>query len=149
MEPFEDSNLRPEAGNERDFYALPLVRTTAPEHKVEGSVLIKMSVGAVVMMAFVAVVSIRVMLQTHGEKAKIEPAVALLVMFSSAAVGALIGGLLALKDRVQRKLEKGERVSYGLRLIFGAKEVSLALWIGVTLFICLIGLPILLSLLPF
>ena len=115
------------------------------ENQINGSVVTKMAVGAIVMTAFVATVSIRVMVKTHGDDVTFDPIVAATIVISSASVGAILGAVLALKDRVQQRLAKGERISFILRLLFGSGSKSLTVWIGFVFFVCLVVLPILLA----
>jgi hypothetical protein len=129
--------------------SLPFRHSTEQKNRVDGSVAKKMCVGAVVMAAFVAIISIRVMVATYGDDAKIDPLIATVTLLSSSIIGAMLGATLALKDCIHRKISDGERVSVVHRLLFGYGFRSLAAWICIVFFICMVVLPILLTIRPF
>lgn len=150
MKPLEDGDFSPDSNSDlRKFDAIRYLHTSPPVNRIEGSILTKMSVGAVSLTAIVAIAAIKVMFQTHGEDAKIDPAIATAILAPSAVVGAMLGAVLALKDRIQRKLENKEHVSYFLRLLFGSGNTSLAIWISWIFLTCLVIIPVVLSLKPF
>ncbi len=124
-------------------------RSLQRQDRIEGSLLKKMAVGAVVMTAFVGVMAIRVMVATHGDDAKIDSLIATITLVSAATSGAVIGATLALKDHIQRKVDVGENVPAALRLLFGSGVRSLAFWVGLIFFVCLVLLPVVLTIRPF
>lgn len=124
-------------------------RSSKREVQINGSFGTKVCVGAVVMMVIVGIGAIRVMVATHGDKAKIDPLIAAVTLISSAIVGAILGAALALKDCIQRKIAGGEHVSVTLRLLFGSGFKSIAVWVFFVFFVGVFVLPIALTIKPF
>ena len=74
--------------------------------------------GAVVTSIIVAFKAIPILAENGIELSK-NPAVIAGVVAGSASVGAVLGGLLSLKDVVQTRLAHGKPVSFALKLLFG------------------------------
>ena len=71
----------------------------------------------------------------------IQPRLVALVLLSSALVGASLGAVLALKDRIEFKLKDRQQVAFPLRMLFGLGAGPLfAIWFSVIFITVLIVL---------
>ena len=67
-----------------------------------------------------------------GSRIPSDPVTISMTLFGAAAVGALVGSALVMKDIVHRRQREGRHVSFPLRLLFGFGMVSVLLvWVPI------------------
>jgi hypothetical protein len=82
------------------------------------SVGLKMLGGAIVTTVFVAYQILKFS-KDHADEVAKHPAAIAIILSSSAIAGALLGGILSLKDVVQIRMAEGRPVAFPLKLLFG------------------------------
>jgi hypothetical protein len=105
---------------------LPFRSTFAELFSSDKSVWLKMLGGAVVTAMFAGFQIFKIS-QERGEDISKHPMLIAIILASSTVVGALLGGLLSLKDVVQMRMAEGRPVALPLKLMFGYGVWSLLL----------------------
>ena len=140
-----DDQFYPKKDQQNDDFVLAsqekyrfMITANRSENRIDGSRAKKMIVCAVVFALVGGTVTVRVMLAGNGV---IQPRLVALVLLSSALVGASLGAVLALKDRIEFKLKDRQQVAFPLRMLFGLGAGPLfAIWFSVIFITVLIVL---------
>lgn len=105
-----------------------------------------MIVGAVCCTAITMIFAVRVMVTTYGGDAAVNPSLAIIIALCSALVGAGLGAMLGIKDRVQQRMARGVYVGPLMRSLFGSGGRSVAIWLSLVFVCAFFMLPVLLIL---
>lgn len=140
-----DDQFYPKKDQQNDDFVLAsqekyrfMITANRTENRIDGSCVKKMIVCAVVFALVGGTVTVRVMLAGNGV---IQPRLVAIVLLSSALVGASLGAVLALKDRIEFKLKDRQQVAFPLRMLFGLGAGPLfAIWFSVIFITVLIVL---------
>ena len=140
-----DDQFYPKKDQQNDDFVLAsqekyrfMITANRSENRIDGSCAKKMIVCAVVFALVGGTVAVRVMLAGNGV---IQPRLVAIVLLSSALVGASLGAVLALKDRIEFKLKDRQQVAFPLRMLFGLGAGPLfAIWFSVIFITVLIVL---------
>jgi hypothetical protein len=128
-DPFDDSEQHPASFVESQSEPRSFASTTGDVNKIDSTIWIKILVGAIAAPVVVAVGGMRAIARGADNDIGLTPFVAILVLMGSSIIGASLGALLALKDRVDKQVLAGHSVSTPLRLLFGYGLWSLlAVW---------------------
>ena len=81
----------------------------------------------------------------RGGEMPVDPAVLILILVGSAAVGTVLGAALTVKDVVRDRLDRGVPVAFPLKLLFGMGFVSLLVWMPLAIVVtCVVSMVTLL-----
>ncbi len=81
----------------------------------------------------------------RGGEMPVDPAVLILILVGSSAVGAVLGAALTVKDVVRDRLDRGAPVAFPLKLLFGMGFVSLLVWMPLAIVVtCVVSMVTLL-----
>ncbi len=101
------------------------------------SVWLKIGIGAFATPVAVVVLGLRA--KRRGGLELPSPAIIAVILASSTLVGAVLGGLLTMKDVVQSRMAEGKPVGFPLKLLFGFGMMSLLfVWFPGIIFLTLV-----------